>query len=315
MTNPSITAICPTYGRFSRLKDAIACFILQDYPGEKHMHILNDAEIPLCLSIANSEEVELGNGKIVLRNAPEWFRKFGKKKQALVNGVTTDLIANWDDDDLMLPWRLSTLISVLKANPEFECIKPSWAWLARGVQNDLLVHRAVKKRFDGLMVFKRGTAVDYANATRQSAVPLLEDYNARGTIYHLHDESPVFMDIDYIFRKGDDIRHLSRSGYERWALRNFAQKSKDFGKGKVLLPNDGLETWALEQMRIQFLQIISGLKDVRYRVITDSWKSFFRRNKNKKIANKQIKKRWAAIKGESEELSAVCERLSATLKG
>ena len=39
---PWVTCLCPTYGRFERLREALACFLAQDYPNRR-LIILNDA--------------------------------------------------------------------------------------------------------------------------------------------------------------------------------------------------------------------------------------------------------------------------------
>ena len=312
----SITAICPTYGRHTRLRDAIACFLLQDYCGYKQLSILNDAPTPLRLLPNGDNELIVDDStKIVLVNAKKRFPNFGQKKQALADSVETDLIAHWDDDDLALPWYLSTNIKVLKEHPEFECVKPPWAWYIRGVQNDVWIKCAVNRRFDGLMIFKRGTAVKYKNSMRQSAVPLLHDYVARGTIHCLRDTSPVIEDISYGFRKGDDLRHLSRSGNNKTARRHFARRNEDFGNGEALLPADGLHDWALEQMRVQFLQIISGIKDVKFKSNTTGWIMFIREFRNKRITTKQVDDYFSKLILESKAFDKACKRLSAILRG
>ena len=43
---PLVAALCPTYGRFSRLRESLACFLAQDYPN-KQLIILNDADVQI----------------------------------------------------------------------------------------------------------------------------------------------------------------------------------------------------------------------------------------------------------------------------
>jgi len=126
---PLVTALCPTYGRFQRLREALACFLAQDYPN-KQLIILNDAPVHL--------EAPEASGVHVLNLPP--FPNLGAKRQALLaeaipfcnqgvihRGWETDVgfadeweeaemprfCAHWDDDDLYLPWHLSICVEAL----------------------------------------------------------------------------------------------------------------------------------------------------------------------------------------------------------
>jgi len=101
---PAVTCLCPTYGRFKRLRDAVACFLLQDYPN-KRMLVLNDAPKPI-----------IGGGDglpVTIINAKERYPTLGHKRQALLEAASTPLVAHWDDDDLYLPDHLSKGVQAL----------------------------------------------------------------------------------------------------------------------------------------------------------------------------------------------------------
>jgi len=104
-----IACICPTYGRPELLRNSLACFLGQDYPVDsRRLIILDDAG-----QFANQE----GAGwKIVSTN--ERIKSLAEKHDRLIeldNGWA-DAFAVWDDDEVFLPWHLSTHAKVLEKN-------------------------------------------------------------------------------------------------------------------------------------------------------------------------------------------------------
>ena len=246
---PSITAICSTYGRHARLKDAIACFLLQDYVGEKRLHILNDAEAPLWLTADHGTEIEIDDKTVIsLCNAPH-FSTVGAKKQSLLDAVTTDLVAHWEDDDLYLPWHLTFLTSTLLANPDHECANPIKAWRMTGSTDSLVECYVQSGNYDGQMVFYPKTAVPYRDHTRSIELPLLKDYGARKKLFLWH---AALSDMSYVYRYYDGIKHLCRSGKAiENTRRRWEKLNRDFGDEVPLLPEADCIVWAKE--RISFL--------------------------------------------------------------
>lgn len=255
---PSITCTTPTYGRFSRLRDAIACFLLQDYEGRKHLEISNDAAVPITLTPdGNFLEVD-SETTILLVNWPERFVNLGRKRQQMVDAVGTDLVAHWDDDDLYLPWHLSARVGTLMLCPEVDCAKPVMAWWVEGPPDKYERVHWQRKGYDGQMVFRTETQANYLDGTRSVPAALVRDYVARGK---MHRSMPSPQDTTYVYRLNDDMRHLCKTGRnEARAKRLFARTNRDFGDGEPLLPPDGHLAWARDQMRHQFHQLIAGWK-------------------------------------------------------
>ncbi len=258
---PSITCICPTYGRFHRLQDALACFILQDYQGDRTLLISNDSPVPLQLTDASIFHIS-PQACIVIRNESPW-PTVGIKKQALLDSVRAEFIGHWEDDDLYMPWHLSSSIAALMVYPEYECVKANTAWRLR---NPLYVPS--KKwipcdrrigHYDGQMVFRRGTSTPYKKETRGIELPLILDYRDRGKMIVWE---PWAEDMSYVYRIYDGIKHLCRCGkYEETAERMWKKKNRDFGEGP-LLPDYDLIEWAQNQIRPLLLRVVRRIEEV-----------------------------------------------------
>ena len=133
----TVTCLCPTYGRFERLRDAVACYILQSWP-RRRLLILNDAPEPIE---AGPQAEALG---IEVINNPARFATLGHKRQALLEAAETPLVAHWDDDDLYMPWHLEMLARTLmdRLGEQVYCVKPRAAWWPPTTPNWLIVSGA-----------------------------------------------------------------------------------------------------------------------------------------------------------------------------
>ena len=238
---PSVTALCPTYGRFQRLRDAVACFLLQDYPGKKRLLILNDAPEPiLCLQ----------PGACSVRNQPR-FPTLGHKRQALLEAARTPLVAHWDDDDLYLPWHLTQCVQVLQREG-VSCVKPGAAWWAVGPREDLQVRGIRHNVFEGQMVFRRDRALDlggYPPKVSGQAKALLDAFRRAG---ELHTWNPPDERISYVYRWADGAGHISARGDSRASHDGFAERNRDFADGRPLIPAADAPSWAAERVGGQF---------------------------------------------------------------
>ena len=233
---PAITCLCPTYGRFQRLQDAVACFLLQDYAGPKRLLILNDAPIPIILSSAllalRSPRGEAGStpstkSTISVVNARPRFATLGHKRQALLEMAETLLVAHWDDDDVYLPWHLSACAARLTAAPSASCAKPLTAYLAYGPPDGWTLQGVRRNAFEGQMVFRRERALalgGYPPLDSGQAAALLSAFRAAGEV---HEWEPPAHEISYVYRWADGLGHVSRSSCRSHEA--FAARNGDFG--------------------------------------------------------------------------------------
>ncbi len=255
---PPITALCPTYGRFEALRDAVACFLLQDYAGDKRLIIANDSEVPLILSesLTSTAIQELPEHNIHVGNVRPRYPTLGHKRHALLMAAHRGLVAHWDDDDLYMPWHLTQCVEALRAHPGALCAKPKAAWWALGPRAHF---RAVKgpchNVFEGQMVFDRTGALvlgDYPPRVSGQARALLKKFRKAG---ELHTWNPEPADISYVYRWDDGLHHISGMGNNAKSHDAFGDRNRDFGDGEPLIPADDPIEWARERLAGPFDQL------------------------------------------------------------
>jgi len=280
-----VTALCPTYGRFERLRDAVACFLLQDYPGQKSLMILNDAPVrivpggtPDCVSVIDHAER---------------FPTLGHKRQALLAAADTPLVAHWDDDDLYLPWHFTMCVSALTGrpwppgaavhsslvtchsgsaltgrpwpphaavDPSFVtchlalplCAKPRAAWYCVGPRDFFDVRGPCHNVFEGQMVFDRERALQhggYPPLHSGQAKALLRKFGKAGELYAWN---PPDRDISYVYRWGGGLDHVSAS--------RRLTRDNDFGGGQPLIDGPDPVAWARKRLESQFRRLAEGVQ-------------------------------------------------------
>ncbi|MBX2999496.1 MAG: glycosyltransferase family 2 protein [Caldilineaceae bacterium] len=114
---PGISCICMTYARPQLLEEAIHSFLRQDYTGPKELIVLNDFA-PQSLHYEHPE--------VQVINLPYRFRTVGEKMNAGVGLAKYDLICLWDDDDIVLPHRLS--LSAQRVTDHLFNASQAWYW-------------------------------------------------------------------------------------------------------------------------------------------------------------------------------------------
>jgi len=86
-----------TYGRVEFLEESLHSFLLQDYAGEKELVIVND--YPLQKLIFDHPQVRI-------YNLDKTFETIGEKENYATELCKGDIICQWDDDDVAMPWHL-----------------------------------------------------------------------------------------------------------------------------------------------------------------------------------------------------------------
>jgi len=101
---PLVSCIMPTFNRRAFVPQAIAYFLRQDYP-RRELIILDDGDDPVADLVPASDEIRY------LRL--EGRRSIGAKRNHGAQDARGLLLANWDDDVWVAPWRLSYQVAAL----------------------------------------------------------------------------------------------------------------------------------------------------------------------------------------------------------
>jgi len=115
-----ITCICPTYKRPKHMAAAVKCFEEQDYPKDRcELIILDDAgQVNSCTG---------ENWKLV-STTDRVGNLWGKFNAiAELRNPETDIICVWEDDDIYLPWHISSIAKSRKSG-EKQFFAPSFAY-------------------------------------------------------------------------------------------------------------------------------------------------------------------------------------------
>lgn len=216
---PAVTCLCPTHGRFELLREALGCFMAQQYPTKCFLLIVNDAPKPLNADIPCVEII----------NMPEMFGNLGAKRQFLLEHAQTPLVAHWDDDDLYLPHHLTrSVVSALLCR-DAGCVKSRGAWYMNTNKLRGIHHNT----FEGSMVFWRQEALDLGGYTMKhsgQALDLMMKFRRARRLYGIPDaESPV----SYVYRWGTGAGHISSFGNKPGTLMRFRRGNTDFGDGPL----------------------------------------------------------------------------------
>lgn len=114
MNHPLISCKMITYGRMEFLEESLHSFLIQDY-AEKELVIVND--YPL-------QKLVFDHPQVRIYNLDETFKTIGEKENFATELCRGDIVMQWDDDDVAMPWHLSNVakyftdeVNILHWNP------------------------------------------------------------------------------------------------------------------------------------------------------------------------------------------------------
>jgi hypothetical protein len=197
------SAILLTYNRPPQhqwlVEEAIESFLRQDYP-DRELVVLNDCP---------TQRLTCDAPGVTVVNLPRRFRSLGEKRNAAIGLTTGEALLCWDDDDISLPWRITTSLLRL-AHGDYFCPSRYWVADAAGLHSDScrsLAHASsafTRRAFDAVggyphLSFGEDTAFDEA---------------LRGTpgIATVTGAPPPVDQWYYIYRWGVSPTHLSSRG-------------------------------------------------------------------------------------------------------
>lgn len=119
-----IVCLCPTYGRPHLARNALACFAAQDYPVTHRKILVMDDGNQFITRYGHLDGCYVQTRTVKFHSLTAKYNHM--LKHVAERWPDTDVIAIWDDDDIYLPWHLSSLANVLMEKPEYHAAKPSY---------------------------------------------------------------------------------------------------------------------------------------------------------------------------------------------
>ena len=110
-----VSCLTATYGRAGVLREAVSCFLAQDYP-DAELIILNNHPQPLVVP------EPLPRVRIVHEPV---YPTLGDCRNRLLELADGEFVRTWDDDDLYLPWAIRQGVEGIGAAPSW---KPQFSW-------------------------------------------------------------------------------------------------------------------------------------------------------------------------------------------
>lgn len=123
-----VSCLCSTFGRYRVLREAITCFLEQDYKN-KELIILNNH--PIRLAQPNLPQVRLIN--------KSGFPTLGDCRNFLLNMAKGEFVRTWDDDDLYMPWAISQGVEGMLIGNSCDAFKPQLSWFFKGNWPDVIM--------------------------------------------------------------------------------------------------------------------------------------------------------------------------------
>ncbi len=244
-----ISCLMMTYNKFPRAElvvaEAIESFLRQTYD-DKELIILNDTP---GQTVRLNQDYE----NIKLVNLPYRIRSLGEKCNIAAAVATGDYLMRWDDDDISLPWRMTTTMAKIGSAGYW---KPSHSWFMRSRSSMLLmcgymgaccIHRQTFDKIQGYPFI--GVGEDQAIEKRVSASG---DLLTVGAV--------TAAEAFYIYRWDGTSSHVSGAGNDGYEL--FGTKPIETGQYEVR------PRWATDYEREVSLRVSGGLHDETTRLQT-----------------------------------------------
>ena len=103
---PFISCKMITYGRVETLEESLESFLKQDYPSDRcELIIVND--YPL-------QKLRFKHPQVRIYNIDYTFSTIGDKENYATEMCEGDIICQWDDDDVAVPWHLKNVAKYFK---------------------------------------------------------------------------------------------------------------------------------------------------------------------------------------------------------
>jgi glycosyltransferase involved in cell wall biosynthesis len=188
-----ISVVTITYQRHHILEEAINSFLLQDYNGSSEMIVVNDS--PLV-------EYKFDHPNVRVINIKDRFLSITKKLEWAMKEAKGDYLYRLDDDDLLAPWALSSVIEDTVTHPGYDIYRSKQQYyfvdnkfnkIASNVNNG----NVYSKEFINRITFPGEKSGEDAKLT----------FHLGGSIYEPSNKKPTML-----YRWGMNTYHISGTG-------------------------------------------------------------------------------------------------------
>lgn len=213
----SIAFYCATYRRPELLEEALACFLAQDFLGEKKLVIVNDEP---------RQELVFDHPEVLIINADCRMPLSVKLNYAIGLCYGAELLFPMDDDDLFAPWRATSSITGMRG----------YAYKTDEFVLDTDPMRLVRGRnlgnyaFSPLVAYRYGDPYHSDNAHPYSDVNLMTKIDHYMSFYGMKTKRPA--KPHFLYRK-----HHGRQNYSSLHRRHHVAERWDipFVEGRINL--------------------------------------------------------------------------------
>lgn len=241
---PLVSCLCPTYGRFTLLRQSLACFLAQQYE-PKEFIILNDHPQPISCDYPGVRVV----------NAETRFPNMGQKRQALLELARGEWACQWDDDDFYLPWHVSHWLPILMASGK-KLLKVDKAFSSRGADRQYMVIGLTGNAYQSQYIFEMNAAreIGYGDWWIVEAREFGRGFLQRGLVLQIPEDGWASM----IYGWANKTCHASAYGESKNTYELYARRNQD--GGEVLEPAD-----IRPQLRVYRDYVRANLDEETYR--------------------------------------------------
>ncbi len=198
---PLVSCLCLTYARPRYLREAIWCFLQQDWPN-KELVVVNDHPEPVHL-----DQPYPG---VHVYNLPQRCSSLGAKRNASVRAARGDYLCVWDDDDLSLPWRISESMRHLLPMPDRWIYNPGKGWFSVSNRN-----YSITENVYHCQVLMRRAAFDHAGGYSDMNTGEDADFERRIPADRRVRYRAGAHELFYVYRWGIDVHHISGLGFDK----------------------------------------------------------------------------------------------------
>ena len=194
----SVSCVCLTYNRPNLLEESIESFLRQDYAGEKELIIVNDFV---------HHNIIYNHPNVKVFNLKQRCSSIGEKRNLAASYATHKYVMPWDDDDIMLPHRISySMDKIEKHNLDKYKLACCFVLSNNKMSNKISYHGGLY----GTCVYNKHKPIHHPDMNSGEDAAFEQEYdNNRDTRVVSHCDREYMEDIYYIYRWGGEQYHVS----------------------------------------------------------------------------------------------------------